>query len=66
MIMLVPAGTDLIGKPFDPAIAEQQVRQLKAKVNMKSEFHEVAAFSSANIQQNRVYYVKLKDESRYV
>ncbi len=57
--MLVPAGTDLIGKPFDPAIAEQQVCQLKP------EFLEVAAFSSDDIQQNRVYYVKLKDKSRY-
>ncbi len=46
--MLVPARTDLIGKPFDPATAEQQVRQLKP------EFLEVGAFSSDDIQQNRV------------
>jgi hypothetical protein len=64
--MLVPAGSNPIGKPFDRDVAQEQVRELQARINQKSEFLEVAAFSSDEIQSNRVYYVKFKGKSRYL
>ncbi len=67
-MLVTPAQAAMIinKAPFDAAVAHEQVRQLEATIRHKTEFLEVAAFSADSIQENRTYYIKLKNKTRFL